>query len=71
MSRSSWMWDQHACLPLTSEADVSQLDRYDRSGGGFVSINVGYAPQTGDVVKISKVNWDYHELMPLAVRPGV
>ncbi|MEU4448137.1 C40 family peptidase [Actinosynnema sp. NPDC050801] len=30
-----------------------------------------HAPQTGDVVKISKVNWDYHELMPLAVRPGV
>ncbi|MFD7652644.1 C40 family peptidase [Actinosynnema sp. NPDC059797] len=30
-----------------------------------------HAPQTGDVVKISKINWDYHELMPLAVRPGV
>ncbi|XVS65422.1 C40 family peptidase [Actinosynnema sp. CA-299493] len=30
-----------------------------------------HAPQTGDVVKISKVNWTYHELMPLAVRPGV
>ena len=30
-----------------------------------------HAPQTGDVVKISKINWDYHELMPMAVRPGV
>lgn len=30
-----------------------------------------HAPQTGDVVKISKLNWNYHELMPLAVRPGV
>ena len=30
-----------------------------------------HAPQTGDVVKISKINWNYHELMPLAVRPGV
>ncbi|GAA3870653.1 C40 family peptidase [Saccharothrix violaceirubra] len=30
-----------------------------------------HAPQTGDVVKISKINWDYYELMPLAVRPGV
>lgn len=30
-----------------------------------------HAPQTGDVVKISKLNWDYYELMPLAVRPGV
>ena len=27
---------------------MSQLDRYDRPGGGFVSINVGYAPQSGD-----------------------
>jgi len=40
------MWDQHACLPLKPDADVSQLDRYDRVGGGFVSINVGYAPQS-------------------------
>ncbi|MEU5693776.1 C40 family peptidase [Actinosynnema sp. NPDC020468] len=30
-----------------------------------------HAPQTGDVVKISTINWDYPELMPLAVRPGV
>lgn len=30
-----------------------------------------HAPQTGDVVKISKINWDYAELMPQAVRPGV
>lgn len=30
-----------------------------------------HAPQTGDVVKISKLNRDYYELMPLAVRPGV
>lgn len=42
------MWDQHACLPLKPEADVSQLDRYHRPGGGFVSINVGYAPHSGD-----------------------
>ena len=48
MGRSAWMWDQHACLPLKPEADVIELDRYDRLGGGFVSVNVGYAPQTGD-----------------------
>lgn len=48
MGRSAWMWDQHACLPLKPEADVIELDRYDRPGGGFVSVNVGYAPQTGD-----------------------
>lgn len=51
MGRSAWMWDQHACLPLKPEADVRELDRYDRPGGGFVSVNVGYAPQTGDDVR--------------------
>jgi cell wall-associated NlpC family hydrolase len=30
-----------------------------------------HAPQDGDVVKISKINWNYEELMPEAVRPGV
>jgi cell wall-associated NlpC family hydrolase len=29
------------------------------------------APQTGDVVKISKINWNDRELVAQAVRPGV
>lgn len=41
-----WVWDQHACLPLHVGADVGQLERYVRPTGGFVSINVGYAPQS-------------------------
>jgi membrane dipeptidase len=41
-------WEQHACLPLTLEADVEDILRYRRPGGAYVSINVGYAPHTKD-----------------------
>lgn len=40
------LWDQHACVALTVDADVSELDRYRGAGGGFVSLNVGYAPHS-------------------------
>lgn len=40
------LWDQHACLPLQPDADVGVLTRYHRPGPTYVSINVGYAPQT-------------------------
>ncbi len=41
-----WVWDQHACLPLRADAEVAPLARFARPCGGFVSVNVGYAPQT-------------------------
>jgi membrane dipeptidase len=41
---SSLLWEQHSCLPLTAEANVGELARYARSGGAYVSVNVGYAP---------------------------
>lgn len=41
----SLLWDQHACVALKATADVAELRRYQRPGGGFVSINVGYVPQ--------------------------
>lgn len=44
------LWDQHACLPLRPDADVSELARYRRPGGALVSLNVGYAPQSLDDV---------------------
>lgn len=37
-------WEQHVCLPLNQAADIGELLRYDRSGGAYVSVNVGYAP---------------------------
>ncbi|HZU49808.1 MAG TPA: membrane dipeptidase [Mycobacterium sp.] len=39
------LWDQHTCLPLRPDADISELTRYRRPGGAFISVNVGYAPQ--------------------------
>ena len=40
------LWDQHACLPLQPDADVGYLTRFSRPGPTYVSVNVGYAPQT-------------------------
>ncbi|MFZ0907786.1 MAG: membrane dipeptidase [Mycobacterium sp.] len=42
----SLLWDQHTCLPLRSDADISELARYNHPGGTFVSVNVGYVPQS-------------------------
>ena len=44
------LWDQHACLPLRLDADISELARFSRAGETFVSVNVGYAPQSLDDV---------------------
>jgi membrane dipeptidase len=44
------LWEQHCCLPLVPEADVGELARYQRPGGAYVSVNVGYAPHTADDV---------------------
>ncbi|MGW0183128.1 dipeptidase [Nocardia sp. NPDC003345] len=40
------LWDQHACLPLRATADVGELARFRRRGPTFVSVNVGYSPQS-------------------------
>jgi membrane dipeptidase len=44
------LWDQHACLPLRPDANIAELARYQRPGGAFVSVNVGYAPHGLDDV---------------------
>jgi membrane dipeptidase len=46
----SLLWDQHTCLPLRPDADISELARYHHPGGTFVSVNLGYAPQSLDDV---------------------
>jgi membrane dipeptidase len=37
-------WEQHTYLPLSADAEVGSLARYQQPGGSVVSINVGYAP---------------------------
>ena len=35
------VWDTHACFPLKSNSDLSELKRYKDSGVNFVSLNIG------------------------------
>ena len=46
MLMTSLLWDQHLCLPLQSDTDVSPLNRYQRAGGALVSVNAGYSPHS-------------------------
>ncbi len=37
------LWDNHACIRLTPEADsAAQLARWHQAGFSFVSINIGF-----------------------------
>ncbi|NMN98052.1 membrane dipeptidase [Antrihabitans stalactiti] len=40
------IWEQHCCLPLIHAADISELARYHNPLGAYLSVNVGYSPQT-------------------------
>ncbi|WP_433604930.1 dipeptidase [Dactylosporangium sp. CA-139114] len=51
------LWEQHCCLPLTVGADVGELARYARPGGSFVSVNVGYAPHSAELVFAILDDW--------------
>ncbi|MDN3352365.1 membrane dipeptidase [Actinomadura sp. DC4] len=42
------LWDQHCALPLSPSADVADLLRFREIGAGFMSVNVGYAPNDAD-----------------------
>lgn len=41
---TSFLWDQHTCLPLRTDTDVDQLACYQHRAGAFVSVNAGYSP---------------------------
>lgn len=43
-------WDAHACFPLNTTGDLSQLYRYKNSGVNFVSINIGMDMDTPEKV---------------------
>jgi hypothetical protein len=48
--RPPLLGEQHCCLPLERHADVGELARYRRAGGGFVSVHVGCVPHGADDV---------------------
>ncbi|CAM4307476.1 Membrane dipeptidase (Peptidase family M19) [Mycobacterium basiliense] len=42
---TSFLWDQHTCLPLTTDANIEELTRYrHRDVAALVSVNAGYSP---------------------------
>lgn len=43
---TSLLWDQHLCLPLQADAEVTPLNRCERPGGALVSVNAGYSPHS-------------------------
>jgi membrane dipeptidase len=40
------IWEQHCCLPLIHAADIGELARYRNPLGAYLSVNVGYSPQS-------------------------
>lgn len=44
--RPRLFWDQHACLPLSADADVADVLRFRRPGGAYVCLNIGYQPHS-------------------------
>ncbi|WP_433042184.1 dipeptidase [Dactylosporangium sp. CS-033363] len=47
----SLLWEQHCCLPLNNRAEIGELARYQRPGGSYVSVNVGFAPHSYELVR--------------------
>jgi membrane dipeptidase len=53
-------WDAHACFPLRSGADMTELERYRQSGVSFLSVNIGMDMNTmAEVVKVTSWFRDY------------
>lgn len=46
MERSGALWEQHCCLPLQLSADIAELARYRNDRGAYLSVNIGYSPQS-------------------------
>ncbi|WP_328474973.1 dipeptidase [Actinoplanes sp. NBC_00393] len=53
----SFLWEQHCCLPLSRQADLGELARYQQPAGSYVSVNVGYAPHGYDEVIALLAHW--------------
>ncbi|NJQ15408.1 dipeptidase [Streptomyces bohaiensis] len=51
------LWEQHCCLPLEHNAPIGELARYRRRGGSYTSVNVGYAPHSGEFVDELLAAW--------------
>lgn len=67
---ASLLWDQYTCLPLQTTTDIAPLTRYQRPGGGCVSVNAGYTPHsfadTMSLLRHYRAAVDAHPALELA-----
>jgi membrane dipeptidase len=54
---SPFGWEQHCCLPLQADCDITPLRRYGDAGVGYLSVNVGFAPHDIDATMRVLSSW--------------
>jgi membrane dipeptidase len=55
--RSGFAWEQHCCLPLEADCDITPLRRYLDLGVSYLSVNVGYGPHDIDATMRVLASW--------------
>jgi membrane dipeptidase len=54
---SPFGWEQHCCLPLQADCDITPLRRYHDVGVSYLSVNVGFAPHDIDATMRVLSSW--------------
>ena len=54
---SPFGWEQHCCMPVRAECDVTPLRRYLDAGVSYLSVNVGFAPHDIDATMRVLASW--------------
>ena len=54
---SPFGWEQHCCLPVQAECDITPLRRYLDAGFSYLSVNVGFAPHDIDATMRVLASW--------------
>ena len=54
---SPFGWEQHCCLPVRAECDITPLRRYLDAGVSYLSVNAGFAPHDIDATMRVLASW--------------
>jgi membrane dipeptidase len=54
---SAFGWEQHCCLPLQADCEITPLRRYHDVGVTYLSVNVGFAPHDIDATMRVLSSW--------------
>ena len=69
---SPFGWEQHCCLPVQAECDITPLRRYLDAGVSYLSVNVGFAPHDIDAtMRVLGLLAAPGPAQQRAVRPGI